>query len=168
MRKDILWEKFFSQFCDKDNYESNSLPFNLDYINNVFNFWWLHTNFDITPEIEEKICNSYGVESLEVESRYRVKIAIGKAFEEEEVKNNIEKNLLIPNKIVNLELGLKKLALQMPKKYKNWSIVVKNKNDVLTFGDNNESSSPIKQQTDRSGGSVFACSWASGVNPSKT
>jgi hypothetical protein len=59
----------------------------------IFNFWVGHTNFDITPDIVNLLDNSDGVEILDIFTRYRFRIAIGKSFKDQYVMNNI--NLLI-------------------------------------------------------------------------
>lgn len=59
----------------------------------IFNFWTAHTNFRITPEIYKIVDNTDGVETLEVYTPYRWRISIGKAFNTQEVKQRILKNL---------------------------------------------------------------------------
>ncbi len=46
----------------------------------VFNFWTCHTNFGITKGVEKIIEDCEGVEILHVFTRYRFRIAVGKAF----------------------------------------------------------------------------------------
>ena len=60
-----------------------------------FEFWTLHTNFDIKPEIEKIIQNTAGVESFQKITRYRVKIGLTKSglFNNREVKLDIQNNL---------------------------------------------------------------------------
>lgn len=60
---------------------------------NMFNFWIGHTNFDITKKELEIISRIIGVEVAAVHTRYRFIIAVGKAFNEEQVKGEIEKSL---------------------------------------------------------------------------
>jgi hypothetical protein len=55
----------------------------------IFNFWVGHTNFNITHFISDLIEKCNGVESLDVFTRYRFRIAIGKAFDESDVKSEI-------------------------------------------------------------------------------
>lgn len=62
----------------------------------IFNFWTGHTNFDITNNIGELIEFTEGVETLDIFTRYRFRIGIGKAFNERDVINNIN------NKIINI------------------------------------------------------------------
>jgi hypothetical protein len=61
----------------------------------IFNFWMGHTNFNITSKICDLIENTDGVECLDIFTRYRFRIAIGKAF------NDADTMLLIQNNIYN-------------------------------------------------------------------
>uniref|UniRef100_A0A6M3LF61 Uncharacterized protein n=1 Tax=viral metagenome TaxID=1070528 RepID=A0A6M3LF61_9ZZZZ len=54
-----------------------------------FNFWIGHTNFNITKTIFDLLDKMPGIETLECSSPYRFRIAIGRAFNENIVKNNI-------------------------------------------------------------------------------
>jgi hypothetical protein len=55
----------------------------------IFNFWMGHTNFSITHRVAEIIEETEGVETLDVFTRYRFRIAIGKAFTDSSVMKNI-------------------------------------------------------------------------------
>jgi len=55
----------------------------------IFKFWVGHTNFSITSPIESIINESSGVEALDIFTRYRFRIAVGKAFKDSEVMNYI-------------------------------------------------------------------------------
>ena len=46
----------------------------------IFNFWVGHTNFSITQEIGAILESLEGVETLDIFTRYRFRISIGKAF----------------------------------------------------------------------------------------
>lgn len=56
----------------------------------LFNFWIGHTNFDITRKVAETIEKINGVECLDIFTRYRFRVAIGKAFHDSDVKKNIQ------------------------------------------------------------------------------
>lgn len=56
----------------------------------IFNFWTGHTNFNITAEISKLIENCDGVECLNIFTRYRFRIAIGKAFTDSVVMKEIQ------------------------------------------------------------------------------
>lgn len=55
----------------------------------IFNFWVGHTNFNITKAISKIIEESPGVETLDVFTRYRFRIGIGKAFKDSSVMHSI-------------------------------------------------------------------------------
>jgi hypothetical protein len=59
----------------------------------LFNFWMGHTNFDITKKVAETIEKTEGVESLDIYTRYRFRISVGKAFEDSIVMREINKNV---------------------------------------------------------------------------
>lgn len=55
----------------------------------IFNFWIGHTNFNISSTVSNIIEETAGVEILDIFTRYRFRIAIGKCFEDSEVMNTI-------------------------------------------------------------------------------
>lgn len=55
----------------------------------IFNFWVGHCNFNISNQIVELIEKCDGVEILDVFTRYRFRIAIGKCFTDSDVMKNI-------------------------------------------------------------------------------
>ena len=59
---------------------------------NSFDFWVLHTNFDITDEIKQIIESIPGVESITVLTRYRIKVGLTKSglFNNTQVKQMIQ------------------------------------------------------------------------------
>lgn len=59
----------------------------------IFNFWIGHTNFNISNIISTIIEDTEGVEILDIFTRYRFRIAIGKCFEDSEVMNTINTNV---------------------------------------------------------------------------
>jgi hypothetical protein len=59
----------------------------------IFNFWTGHSNFTITNNIVDIIEDTEGVETLDVFTRYRFRIAIGKAFSDSEVMRKINSNI---------------------------------------------------------------------------
>ena len=59
----------------------------------VFNFWVGHTNFNITTPISNLIEQTEGIEILDIFTRYRFRIAIGKNFKDRNVMNSINKIL---------------------------------------------------------------------------
>jgi len=68
-------------------YDEYSIP------GKIFNFWTGHTDFTITQSVSDAIESTEGVEILDVFTRYRFRIAIGKAFQDRLVMNNIDLNI---------------------------------------------------------------------------
>jgi hypothetical protein len=59
----------------------------------IFNFWTGHTNFDITKQIVDIIDLIEGVETLDIFTRYRFRIGIGKCFEDSSVMSEINQTI---------------------------------------------------------------------------
>lgn len=59
----------------------------------IFNFWTGHCNFNITKKISELIEESEGVETLDIFTRYRFRISIGKAFNDAATMTNINNKI---------------------------------------------------------------------------
>ena len=59
----------------------------------IFNFWIGHTNFNITKKIAGVIETINGVETLDIFTRYRFRIAVGKAFNDSEVMRDINNTI---------------------------------------------------------------------------
>lgn len=56
----------------------------------VFDFWVGYTDFDITNKVATKIKNVQGVEILDIWTRYRFRICVGRMFRSEDVKKDIQ------------------------------------------------------------------------------
>lgn len=59
----------------------------------LFNFWVGHTNFDITARIVSIIETTPGVEILDIFTRYRFRVGIGKCFSDSETMKLINDKL---------------------------------------------------------------------------
>jgi len=59
----------------------------------IFNFWNGHTNFNLSEPIVNIIQKTDGVETLDIFTRYRFRLGIGKIFDETLVKQNIWDNI---------------------------------------------------------------------------
>lgn len=59
----------------------------------LFNFWIGHTNFDITETIMRILEKCNGVEILDIFSRYRFRIGIGKCFNDADIMKDINDQL---------------------------------------------------------------------------
>lgn len=55
----------------------------------IFNFWVGHTNFNISSDIVDAFEQCEGIELLDIFTRYRFRIGIGKCFTDNEVMRNI-------------------------------------------------------------------------------
>jgi hypothetical protein len=64
------------------------------YTEDDFNFWILHTNFNITFVDWKNIAEFEGIETLDGISKYRVRIGIGKLFDHNKVRKSLN-NLLL-------------------------------------------------------------------------
>jgi hypothetical protein len=70
------------------------IPFNENTASSeIFNFWTGHANFAITVEIASIIENVDGVETLNIFTKYRFRIAVGKAFADSEVMREINQQV---------------------------------------------------------------------------
>jgi hypothetical protein len=59
----------------------------------IFNFWMGHTNFNISKKIAQIIEDTDGVETLDIFTRYRFRISIGKVFTDSTVMKSINDNV---------------------------------------------------------------------------
>lgn len=59
----------------------------------IFNFWIGHTNFNISSNITKIIEKSEGVELLDIFTRYRFRVGIGKCFNDSDIMKNITDNI---------------------------------------------------------------------------
>ena len=59
----------------------------------IFNFWVAHTNFNISPLVAQTIEQSEGVEILDIFTRYRFRVGIGKCFNDSETMKKINDNI---------------------------------------------------------------------------
>jgi hypothetical protein len=59
----------------------------------IFNFWVGHTNFNITKNIASLIEEADGVETLDIFTRYRFRISVGKAFNDSSVMKSIQESI---------------------------------------------------------------------------
>jgi hypothetical protein len=57
----------------------------------LFNFWVGDANFDLTRKVVREIAKVPGVECLDVFSRYRFRIAVGRAFKDRDVRLAIDR-----------------------------------------------------------------------------
>lgn len=60
----------------------------------IFNFWMGHTNFNISQMIQDTIESVNGVEILDIFTRYRFRIGIGKCFNDSDVMSDITSSII--------------------------------------------------------------------------
>lgn len=63
-------------------------------LSKIFNFWVCHSNFNIDDKCVDIVESCEGVETLEIITRYRFRISIGRIFDDGEVMRSINKKLL--------------------------------------------------------------------------
>lgn len=61
--------------------------------NKIFNFWIGHTNFDLNSGICKLIELHRGIETLDIFTRYRFRIGIGKLFEGGDIMSSISEQI---------------------------------------------------------------------------
>ena len=59
-----------------------------------FKFWVGHSNFKLTDNVYQVVGNTEGVETLDILTPYRFRIAIGKMFVDRNVMSTVRTNLL--------------------------------------------------------------------------
>lgn len=59
----------------------------------IFNFWVGHTNFSISKPIANIIETTDGIETLDIFTRYRFRIGIGKLFKSSDVMSSVVRNV---------------------------------------------------------------------------
>jgi hypothetical protein len=95
----------------------------------IYDFWMIHTNFDIGPHEKEIIETCPGVETLDIFTRYRCRISIGKTFNQKQVQKLLEKRLCGKPKVkrvqsTNKQESVDRLKKQLSAHYKHWAIFV--------------------------------------------
>lgn len=93
----------------------------------LYNFWMCDTNFWITPQVRSTIERTPGVESLDVFTPYRFRIAVGRAFKEKDVLTDVENNVFPPPKPPQKKKAadpLDHLKATMGRLYTHWAIIV--------------------------------------------
>lgn len=84
-------------FVPKNFYETISLM-------SRFDCWIGHTNFNLTNTIKNKLNEVDGIEVLNVMSRYRFFIGIGKMFKFSDVRKQIEETIASEGESIGIEV----------------------------------------------------------------
>lgn len=103
---------------------------------NQFDFWWMHTNFDITNEIRDIVKRVPGVETLEIGTRYRARIGFPKSgfFAGNQIMSDIQKAITavdrarqnealigLPNTVAHNVIDMRD---QLDDKFDNWALLI--------------------------------------------
>lgn len=158
MKKQIKWQQWIDPIAaSKANINTEDIPITNELVgkqlmstplgfigdiqqslmaNNYYDFWILHTNFDITKDIVNCIKVIPGVETLDVFSRYTARVGIARSgfFDSEEVKLKISEGIRTQEQVkkyTELE-GLPEtvakeaidLINNLYDKYNNWMILI--------------------------------------------
>lgn len=105
----------------------------------LYNFWMMHTNFNITKSVKDTLKKMDGVEAVDIFTRYRARLAFGKVFEEEVVKNSIEQALL---KIPEVKKDTA-LTDKLNQKYKFWALLELSNKQIKIIG--NDTKEKVQQ-----------------------
>jgi hypothetical protein len=88
-------------------------------------FWVGHTNFDIGPKERDIIEQIPGVETLDIWTRYRFRIAVAQAFVPSTVMHNIATHLCPVQVVVSKkQRNIDDLKNHLSEKYLHWAIVI--------------------------------------------
>ena len=105
---------------------------------NQFDCWMGHTNFDITKSVQSKVEKIEGVELLNVMSRYRFFIGLGKLFNFSDVRKSIEEALCDPFEMDEDVTETVKMIRDIVSEDKFWTIFVSREGDILYSSTNKE------------------------------
>lgn len=105
---------------------------------NLYNFWMGHCNFDLTENLVHQLAMVEGVESFECFSRYRFRMAIGKAFESREVRKRIYRLLNPQKQQKTTKIIDSPIIKHLTNKYTHWAIIELPNGKIETIGDFSE------------------------------
>lgn len=139
----IVWKKFLEQIEEMEEDEEEPLLFErkyltpMGYIPEDFNFWLGHADFHITREMLPLIKAVPGVEIIDVFSPYRFKVGVGLAFDDREVKRDIQKALGVYKRPEDIQTQIDTAKKSIVKPY--WALyVAPNGQSQLTQSENME------------------------------
>jgi len=102
VEKDNFVEEFEEEQEDDEQYAVMQFPITEDLLEGIklttnFECWLAHCNFPITNELVMKLNKTEGIEYLEILSKYRFLIGLGKAFTLKDVRANLQQDLGVTN-----------------------------------------------------------------------
>jgi len=128
---------------------------------NQFDCWLGYTNFDITKKVKSTLERAEGVELLDIMSRYRFFIGVGKLFNFSEVRRDIE-SILCDNSISDETLEAVEVLKANLSVDKYWTILISNTGEIKYASTNDENDEKylkkaldLEQIKERSGGSLL-------------
>lgn len=158
MKRKIVWDKWSSPFSENEygpEGEEKSIsvrpvvasavglvPITIyGKLTDNFDFWVGHSNFNISKQMIGEIERVPGVETLDIATRYRFRVGVGKAFNNEVVRENIgillgvmpEPSYKFDEKTRNKIEAIKEVA----QKYENWAIYVLPNGQIEFIHDSN-------------------------------
>lgn len=165
--KKILWEKFKDPYKeeidkdldddedDEDSLKESStkalvsdmgiLPLtNETLLSEKYNLWMVYVNFDLTTDLVDMIEEVPGVETLDIYSRYRMRVGFGKLFDENNCKLIIDHILgIMSDSLEALDEETKnsvnsQVETFKESKVKNWAIYVFPSGKAVTYADENK------------------------------
>ncbi len=92
-------------------------------LSRYYNFWVGHTNFKLRIADVKRIKDVNGVEALNIPSPHRFRIAVGKAFNEDDVKHSVSELFYEPEPDLSPRSIAGILADSLAKKWKFWAVV---------------------------------------------
>ena len=131
-------------------------------IMNQFDCWMGYTNFDITTSVQEVLESVEGVELLEVMSRYRFFLGVGKLFDFSDVRVEIEEALCDAAFLDNDTEETVEMIRDNISSDRYWAIFVCKSGEILytsTNEDNDESYTKTlehyKKRKNKNGGLIY-------------
>lgn len=109
-------------------------------IGKIFNFWIMHTNFNISEVVLNTLQAIDGVESIDTQTmtRYRVRLAFGRLFDAMEVKREIEETLCKKQDTRNINDLIETTANYLSSRYKFWAVLRTKDGQLSTLYDNKD------------------------------
>ena len=105
---------------------------------NQFDCWMGYTNFDITKSVQEALENIEGVELLNIMTRYRFFLGVGKLFEFPDVRKLIESSLCDSRLDENTEESVAMIKEDISSD-RYWAIFVTQSGEILYASTNKDS-----------------------------
>jgi hypothetical protein len=102
----------------------------------LWNFWMGDTNFLLTRGLVKAIARTPGVESIDVFSPYRFRIAIGRAFQPKAVRHAIDRLIVLPPKKAAKRAltALEKVKVVLDRAFSHWAMCVDSKDHLICLG----------------------------------